>query len=67
MYPAIIINSNISPEIPLPDGLEAASPELGVVPATLKPLYEKRVELKHKLLTIPDKHGALWKSYAARA
>ncbi len=46
MYPAIIIKGNISPEVPLPDGIVPASDELGVVPLTLKPLYEKRVALK---------------------
>jgi DNA polymerase-2 len=46
MYPAIIIKGNISPEVPLPNGIIPASEELGVVPLTLKPLYEKRVALK---------------------
>ncbi len=46
MYPAIIIKGNISPEVPLPEGITPASEELGVVPLTLKPLYEKRVALK---------------------
>ncbi len=46
MYPAIIIKGNISPEVPLPEGIIPASDELGVVPLTLKPLYEKRVALK---------------------
>lgn len=46
MYPAIIIKGNISPEVPLPDGIVPASGKLGVVPLTLKPLYEKRVALK---------------------
>ena len=46
MYPAIIIKGNISPEVPLPKGIVPASEELGVVPLTLKPLYEKRVALK---------------------
>ncbi|KAF0107217.1 MAG: polB [Chloroflexi bacterium] len=46
MYPAIIIKGNISPEVPLPNGIAPASEELGVVPLTLKPLYEKRVALK---------------------
>ncbi|MBQ4512541.1 MAG: hypothetical protein II969_06085 [Anaerolineaceae bacterium] len=67
MYPAIIINGNISPEIPLPDGLEPAQKELGIVPLTLKPLYEKRVKIKQKLLRYPDKEVPLAKSYAARA
>lgn len=46
MYPAVIIKGNISPEVPLPKGIIPASDELGVVPLTLKPLYEKRVALK---------------------
>ncbi len=46
MYPAIIIKGNISPEVPLPNGIIPASDELGVVPLTLKPLYDKRVALK---------------------
>ncbi len=46
MYPAVIIKGNISPEVPLPDGITPASEELGVVPLTLKPLYDKRVALK---------------------
>lgn len=46
MYPAVIIKGNISPEVPLPEGITPASDELGVVPLTLKPLYEKRVALK---------------------
>ena len=46
MYPAVIIKGNISPEVPLPNLLEPAHTELGVVPATLEPLYDKRVALK---------------------
>jgi DNA polymerase II len=49
MYPAVIIKGNISPEIPLPDGITPSRSELGVVPLTLKPLYEKRVALKMRL------------------
>ncbi|HNX45250.1 MAG TPA: DNA polymerase domain-containing protein [Anaerolineaceae bacterium] len=56
MYPAVIIQGNISPEVPLPDVLEPASSELGVVPATLKPLYEKRVALKKKCREYPPEH-----------
>lgn len=67
MYPAIIINGNISPEIPLPEGLEPKQTELGIVPLTLKPLYEKRVKIKQKLLCYSDKEEPLAKSYAARA
>lgn len=67
MYPAVIINGNISPEVPLPDGLKPASSVLGIVPLTLKPLYEKRVLIKEKLLHFPDKSAPLAKSYTARA
>lgn len=67
MYPAIIINGNISPEVPLPEGLQPAQEELGIVPLTLKPLYEKRVKIKQKLLNYPNKSVPLAKSYAARA
>ena len=56
MYPAIIIVGNISPEVPLPDGLTPASDDLGVVSLTLKPLYEKRVAIKQKVRTYPENH-----------
>lgn len=67
MYPSIIINGNISPEIPLPDGLTPASEKLGIVPLTLKPLYEKRVAIKQRLLNCPEKDCPQAKSLAARA
>lgn len=67
MYPAIIINRNISPEVPISDGLETVQTELGVVPATLQPLYLKRIEFKHRLMQFADKSTPLAKSYAARA
>lgn len=56
MYPAIIVKGNISPEVPLPDVLEPASHELGVVPATLEPLYNKRVAIKMKTREYPPDH-----------
>jgi len=56
MYPAVIIKGNISPEVPLPDILEPAMEELGVVPLTLKPLYEKRVSIKKKIRQYPPDH-----------
>ena len=56
MYPAVIILGNISPEVALPDGLTPAHEDLGVVPLTLKPLYKKRVEIKQKVRTYPEKH-----------
>ena len=46
MYPAVIITANISPECPLPNGITPASTELGIVPLTHKPLYEKPVAIK---------------------
>jgi len=66
MYPAIIVKGNISPEVPLPDGITPASPELGIVPLTLKPLYEKRVALKLNSANLP-KGDALVKRDKARA
>lgn len=46
MYPAVIITANISPEIPPPNLLTPSRIEKGIVPQTLAPLYNKRVELK---------------------
>lgn len=56
MYPAVIIKGNISPEVPLPDLLEPASEELGVIPLTLRPLYDKRVSLKKLTRIYPPEH-----------
>ncbi len=66
MYPAIIIKGNISPEVPLPTGITPASDELGVVPLTLKPLYEKRVALKLRYANM-KKEARLAKRESARA
>lgn len=66
MYPAIIIKGNISPEVPLPTGIVPASDELGVVPLTLKPLYEKRVALKIRCGQL-KKNSRLAKRESARA
>jgi len=66
MYPAVIIHGNISPEVPLPDVLSPASEELGVVPLTLKPIYEKRVALKAKTRFYPPDHP-MAKTLKARA
>ena len=66
MYPAIIIKGNISPEVPLPDGIIPASDELGVVPLTLKPLYDKRVALKMNQDSLP-KDDPIVKRDKARA
>ena len=56
MYPAVIIKGNISPEVPLPDVLEPANAKLGLVPTTLKPLYDKRVAIKLKTREYPSNH-----------
>lgn len=66
MYPAVIIKGNISPEIPLPNGITPARNELGVVPSTLKPLYEKRVALKKRLAKL-HKNDPIAKRDTARA
>lgn len=66
MYPAIIIKGNISPEVPLPTGIIPASDELGIVPLTLKPLYEKRVALKLRCGQL-KKDSRLAKRESARA
>lgn len=66
MYPAVIIKGNISPEVPLPDGITPASNELGVVPLTLKPLYEKRVALKLRYANM-KKESRLARRESARA
>ncbi|MCX6054560.1 MAG: hypothetical protein NTZ74_06560 [Chloroflexi bacterium] len=66
MYPAIIIKGNISPEVPLPTGIIPASADLGIVPLTLKPLYEKRVALKMNQAQYV-KENALSKRDGARA
>lgn len=67
MYPSIIINGNISPEVPLPDGLEPKCEKPGIVPLTLKPLYEKRVKIKQQLLHFPDKEMPEAQRLAERA
>ncbi len=67
MYPAVIINGNISPEVPLPDLLTPSVTELGIVPRTLKPLYEKRVQIKKKLLSCKDPNTTVTKNLTARA
>ena len=66
MYPAVIVKGNISPEIPLPDGITPAREELGVVPLTLKPLYEKRVAIKMRMATL-RKNDPIAKRDSARA
>ena len=57
MYPSIMTRFNISPETVLwkqpetiqAEGKDVLQEEPGLIPLTLKPLLEKRVELKHRL------------------
>lgn len=67
MYPAIIINRNISPEIREEPDEPPAEEDLGIIPLTLKPLYEKRVAIKQRILSFPDKSDPIAKSLSARA
>jgi DNA polymerase-2 len=48
MYPSIMVRCNISPETPAPTFLGSDYPP-GLIPLTLKPLLEKRVEMKRAL------------------
>jgi DNA polymerase-2 len=47
MYPSIMVHFNISPETV---SVDAEAMEPGLIPRTLKPLLEKRIALKRKLL-----------------
>jgi len=63
LYPAIMVHFNISPETILPDphkdnivpalGLAIDTSQDGLIPKALRPLLEKRVELKMRLASIP--------------
>lgn len=63
LYPAIMVHFNISPETILPDpnaenivpalGLAIDTSEDGLVPKALRPLLEKRIEMKKHLASTP--------------
>jgi DNA polymerase-2 len=63
LYPAIMVRFNISPETILPDpdednivpslGLAIDVSQDGLIPKALRPLLEKRVELKKRLASTP--------------
>ncbi len=63
LYPAIMVYFNISPETILPDpGVENQIPELGLaidtsqeglIPKALRPLLEKRIDMKKHLASTP--------------
>ena len=64
LYPAIMVHFNISPETILPDpdadnlvpalGLAIDTSQDGLVPKALRPLLEKRIEMKKHLASTPD-------------
>jgi DNA polymerase II len=56
MYPSIMVHCNISPEtVPIPVG-EADEETPGLIPRTLAPLLDKRLEIKHRLAQTPAYH-----------
>jgi DNA polymerase-2 len=77
MYPAIMVYFNISPEtvgsyvgtaLPVPElGLQIDRDKVGLVPETLRPLLDKRIQLKTQLLDMDhrDIRYARYKSWAA--
>ncbi|MDY6846919.1 MAG: DNA polymerase domain-containing protein [Chloroflexota bacterium] len=64
LYPAIMVHFNISPETILPDpdgenlvpalGLAIDNSQDGLIPKALRPLLEKRIEMKKHLASTPD-------------
>jgi DNA polymerase-2 len=64
LYPAIMVHFNISPETILPDpnaenlvpalGLAIDTSQEGLIPKALRPLLEKRVEMKKHLASTPN-------------
>ena len=53
LYPSIMTHCNISPELPIPRQLEDSPYPPGLIPTTLKPLLEKRITLKKRMLAMP--------------
>lgn len=55
LYPSIMTHCNISPELPTPKQLGDSPYPPGLIPITLKPLLEKRITLKQRMLNLePD-------------
>ncbi len=55
LYPSIMTHCNISPELPSPKHLGKSPYPPGLIPLTLKPLLEKRILLKQRMLSLsPD-------------
>ena len=67
MYPGIMVNFNISPEVPRAGtDLTMGKGEPGIVPKTLSPLLLKRLALKSALAKM-SKYDSRRKSYKARS
>jgi DNA polymerase-2 len=76
MYPSIMAHFNLSPETvgfdgddtqPVPElGIEVDQGRSGLVPETLRPLLERRLELKKRLAELSP-HDCRYKPYKARA
>ncbi|MDK2981188.1 MAG: polymerase [Chloroflexota bacterium] len=66
LYPSIMTHCNISPELPVPKNLGNSPFPPGLIPRTLGPLLEKRVTMKHHLLSLPPE-DPLRPYYQARA
>lgn len=54
MYPSIMVRCNISPETDPSFTLEKTDDPAGLIPQTLAPLLQKRIELKQRLADLPD-------------
>ena len=54
LYPSIMTYCNISPELPVPKQLGDSPYPPGLIPITLKPLLEKRITLKQRMLALPS-------------
>ena len=55
LYPSIMTHCNISPELPTPKHLGDSPYPPGLIPLSLKPLLEKRITLKQRMLALqPD-------------
>ena len=54
MYPAVIVRCNLSPEKKALTLNDPPPDDPGLIPQTLAPLIHKRVQLKQKILTLPN-------------
>jgi len=66
LYPSIMTFCNISPELPIPKELGNSPLPPGLIPQTLKPLLEKRISLKQRMLSLSS-DDPLKSYYKARA